>query len=139
MDNPQGAPNDSVSAADSAHQETPPRAITFGASRDFESFRETLRVSPPDSVQSFQMAQKRKRRRLRLCLRLRNFLPRKRIVSSCSSRRAQTKTVPSELSTWSLAEMTARPRPSRCMDLRKLPAVRLRNGTTTIFARLLDP
>ena len=56
MDNPQGAPNDSVSAADSARQETPPRAITFGASGDFESFRETLRVSPPDSIQPFQTA-----------------------------------------------------------------------------------
>ena len=56
MDNPQGAPNDSVSTADSARQETPPRAITFGASGDFESFRETLRVSPPDSIQPFQAA-----------------------------------------------------------------------------------
>ena len=52
MDNPRGAPN----AADSAHRETPPRAITFGASGDFESFRETLRVSPPDSIQSSHTA-----------------------------------------------------------------------------------
>ena len=56
MDIPQGAPNDSAPAVDSTHQEAPPRESTFGASEDFDSFRETPRVSPPDSIQLSQPA-----------------------------------------------------------------------------------